>query len=320
MNTIKSFPALVLSTLCIFPMSHAFAQVEEDIVRENDVIIRSEAKKFADAAADAQREVERSMKDVERQIKVAQAHAVTVGPALKRAFGAGFASSTEAPLIVATTSLDATALAELREDLIVMGKLVNDAVADQREDAAVHRAMGIVVNWLPGGATADNLYIAGHGAVVQSSVRYPLEPPKQEETAKPTEAPKNSAWESARRELFGREIEEAEVVFPPERREEYDADRVESLKKNLLKALANASNFRRLGGDETVTAVVRSRTGSRSQVFMYRSHDSVAKTPATSNEPDATMTIRIKKSDADDLAAEKITEDEFRKRAKVAIY
>jgi hypothetical protein len=201
-----------------------------------------------------------------------------------------------------------------------MGKLVNDAVADQREDAAVHRAMGIVVNWLPGGATADNLYIAGHGAVVQSSGRYPLEPPKQEETAKPAETPKNSAWESARRELFGREIEEAEVVFPPERREEYDAERVENLKKNLLKALANASNFRRLGGDETVTAVVRSRTNPRSQVFMFRSHDSVAKTPATSNETDATMTIRIKKSDADDLAAGKITEDEFRKRAKLAIY
>lgn len=320
MNTLKLIPALALTTLCIFPSARVFAQAEEDIVKENDVIIRKETRKFADAAAEAHREVERSMKDVERQIKVAQAHAVQVGPALKRAFGAGFANSAEAPLIVATTPLDSMALAELREDLIVMGKLVNDAVSDHREDAAVHRAMGIVVNWLPGAATANNLYIAGHGAIVQTSVRYPLEPAKQEETTKPAEAPKNSAWESARRELFGREIEEAEVVFPPERREEYDAGRVEILKNNLLKALANANNFRRLNDDETVTAVVRSRTNPRSQVFMFRSHDGVGKTPATSNETDTTMTIRIKKSDAEDLAAGKISEDEFRKRAKVAIY
>jgi len=320
MNTIKSIPALVLSTLCIFATSHAFAQVEEDIVRENDVIIRKQTKQFADAAADAQREVERSMKDVERQIKVVQAHAGQVGPALKRVFGAGFASSASAPLIVATTPLDATALAELREDLIVMGKLVNDAIADQREDAAVHRAMGIVVNWLPGGATPDNLYIAGHGAIVQTAVRYPLEPAKQEETTKPAEAPKNSAWESARRELFGRELEEAELVFPPERREEYDAERVETLKRNLLKALANANNFRRLDAGETVTAVVRSRTGSRSQVFVYKSQDGVGKTQTSKDDSDATMTIRIKKSDAEALAAGKITEDEFRKRANVAIY
>lgn len=320
MNTTRLIPTLILTTLCIFPTARVIAQVEEDIVKENDVIIRKQTRQFADAAADAQREVERSMKDVERQMKVVQAHAGQVGPALKRAFGAGFATSAEAPLIVATAPVDSTALTELREDLIVMGKLVNDTVADHREDAAVHRAMGIVVNWLPGGATADNLYIAGHGAIVQTAVRYPLEPAKQEATAKPAEVPKNSAWESARRELFGREIEEAEVVFPPERREEYDADRVETLKKNILKALANASNFRRLGGDETVTAVVRSRTGSRSQVFMFRSHDGVGKTPTSSNETDSTMTIRIKKSDADDLTAGKITEDEFRKRAKVAIY
>jgi hypothetical protein len=316
MKTTRLIPALTLTALCLFPTARITAQAEEDIVKENDVVIR----KQLEAAADAHREVERNMKNVERQIKVAQAHAGQVGSTLKRAFGAGFANSSEAPLIVATSPLDATALAELREDLIVMGKLVNDAVTDNRDEVAVHRAMGIVVNWLPGGATTGNLYIAGHGAVVQTSVHYPLAPAKQEETTKPAETPKNSAWESARRELFGRELEEAEVVFPPERREEYDAGRVETLKKNVLKALANAGNFRRLDDDETVTAVVRSRTTPRSQVFMFRSHDGAGKTPTTSNEAEGTLTIRIKKSDANALAAGKITEDEFRKRAKVAIY
>lgn len=316
MNTTRLIPALTATALCLFPTARVIAQAEDDIVKENDVVIR----KQLEAAADAHREVERNMKNVERQIKVAQAHAGQVGPAMKRAFGAGFANSSEAPLIVATAPLDAAALAELREDLIVMGKLVNDAVADNRDEVAVHRAMGIVVNWLPGGATTDNLYITGHGAIVQTSIHYPLAPAKKEETAKPAEAPKNSAWESARRELFGRELEESEVVFPPERREEYDADRVEALKKNVLKALANAGNFRRLDNDETITAVVRSRTNPRSQVFMFRSHDGAGKAPPNSNQAESTLTIRVKKSDANALAAGKITEDEFRKRAKVAIY
>lgn len=71
----------------------------------------------------------------------------------------------------------------------------------------------------------------------------------------------------------------------------------------------------------TIEWVAGSETSTGgSQIFMFRSHDSVGKTPTSSNETDSTMTIRIKKSDADDLAAGKITEDEFRKRAKVAIY
>lgn len=35
---------------------------------------------------------------------------------------------------------------------------------------------------------------------------------------------------------------------------------------------------------------------------------------------DSTLTIRVKKADADALAAGKITEEEFQKRAEVAIY
>lgn len=316
MKTPKLIPALILTALCALSAPRAIAQDEEDILKENDVVINRQTRKFADAAADARREVERNVKEVERHIQQVQAG----HPMLKRAFGASYVNSAEPPLIVATKPIDATALGELREDLIVLGKLVNDALADNREDAAMHRAMGIVVNWLPGNAATDNLYIEGHGVILQSTVRFPLAPAKKEETTKPAEAPKNSAWESARRELFGGENEEAEVVFPPERREEYDEDRVESLKKNILKALANASNFRRLDGDETVTAVVRSRTGSRSQILVFKSHDGGGKNQASSNDSQSTMTIRIKKSDADALADGKITEDEFRTRAKVAVY
>lgn len=319
MNTNPSAIALLLAAACFLPSAHALAQ-EEDVLKENDVIIRKQTELLADAAAQAQREVERNIKDVERQVRIAQAHVGQVGPTLKRAFGAGVANLTEAPLIVSTTPLEPAALTELREDLAVLGKLVNDALADNRDEARMHRAMGIVVNWLPNPGGNDSLYIEDHGVILQTAVRFPLAAPRKAEDSKPAEALKNSAWETARRELFGGVTEE-EVIFVPDRQEEYDSERVETLKKNLLKALANTSNFRRLDKDETVTVVVRGGGSARAQFFVFKSQDGPGKKQGSGNSDSAsTMTLRIKKSDADALAAGQINEEEFRQRAKVAVY
>lgn len=325
MKNNQLIPVLILTTICAFDTFHATARTGAAELRDAEVEIEREAKNLADATAELPRHLERSVREFERHIQLAQNQAgqaiASAGPALKHAFGASVVNAPEPPLVVASSPLEPAALAELREDLTVMARLVNDALSDDREDHSVRRAMGIVVNWLPGSATADNLYIQGHGAIVQTSVRFPLAPPKKDATAKPAEAPKNSAWESARRELFGENQDtDAAVVFPPENREEYNAERIETLKKDMFKALANASNFRRLAGDETVTVVVRSRVGPRSQIVLFRSQDSHGRTQPNSGEADATMTIRVKKSDADALAAGKINEGEFHNRARVAIY
>lgn len=321
MKTLKLIPAVLLSTFCVCSTPRAAAQTDEDVLKENDIVIKRETKKAVDAAADAKREVERNVKEVERQIQYAQAQAGKAMPAFKRAFGASYVNSAEPPLVVATTPLEPAALAELREDLTVMAKLLDNEISDERDDHSMRRAMGIVVNWMPGGTASDHLYLEGYGAILQTSVRFPLASPKKEEATKPAEPPKNSAWESARREIYGGDKDEEDlVIFRQEHREEYSPERVETLKKAILKALASANNFRRLDRDETVTAVVRSRTGSRSQVMLFKSSDAHGKAQTNTNEPDSTLTIRIKKADADALAAGKISEDEFRKRAKVAIY
>jgi len=235
---------------------------------------------------------------------------------------AGYESAGKLPLVVATSPLETAALAEVHEDLAVMAKLVDDAISSDRRDRSLdyYRAMGIVVDPLPCGSASANLYIEGYGAIVQTSVQFPLAPPKQEETAKPGEKPKSSAWESARRELFGGiDDDTAEAIFLPEHREEYSAERVEAMKQNILKALAHASNFRGLKSDESVTVVVRRRVPGSQFLLLKDSYVSVK--PADSPEDaKATMTIRITKSDADALAAGKMDEDEFRKRASVAIY
>lgn len=329
MKTSHLLPPLLATILIIGPV---LAQPTAREQREIELALEAGAKAAAEAAAlaqreveQAQREVERNLKSVEKEVRLAQAQAgqavAAAGPALKRAFGASFVNTPEPPLVVATSRLDTTALAELREDLNVMAKLVSDCVADEREEGPGH-AMGIVLKWLPGGSGNPHLYVEGAGAIIQASVRFPLVPPQKQEVKPAEETPKNSAWESARRELYGGKPDEnLEIVIPPEKREEYNADRVESLRKALLKALANAHNFRRLAPNETVTAVVRNRSATRSELVMFHATDAHGRVNRSGNATDdSTMTIRVKKADAEALAAGKITEEEFQKRAQVAVY
>ena len=326
MKTTILLSPVFLTILCVGPV---LAATRSSDPQELEVAIEVQAQAAADAAdaapADAHRQVERSLKTVERQLRLAQNQAgqaiAVAGPTIKRAFGASIVNTPEPPLVVATSKLDTTALAELREDLNVMSKLVNDAVAGEREETPGHSAMGIIVKWLPGASANNNLYVEGTGAIIQAAVRFPLAPVKQEAAAPAEEKPKNSAWESARRELYGgKQDEEAELVFPPEKREEYSADRVEELKKVLLKALANASNFRRLGEQETITVVVRNRALNRSEFVMFQANDAHGRVRRSNSDDDSTMTIRVKKADAEARAAGKIKEEDFAKRAQVAIY
>ena len=324
MKTTKLILALILTAPCALSAPSAIDQTEDEM-KEASVALQRQVRAATAATPGGQRPLERSMKEAEHVLQLAQnqasqAIAGTV-PRYKRVLGAHYASAPELPLVVATSRLGTTTLAELREDLTVLAKLVDDAISDDRGDLSVRRAMGIVVDWLPGVTSSANLYIEGHGAIVQTCVRFPLAPPKQEEITKPAEKPRNSAWESARRELFGGTNDDAaEVVFPPETREEYSSARVEALKKNILKALINARNFRGLKSDESVTVVVRSRPTTHSQIVFFSSHVSHGKTTPTNDETEATMTIHIKKSDADALATGAIKEEEFGKRACVAIY
>jgi hypothetical protein len=352
MKITKLIPALVLTTLCV-PLTNSLAQKRDDVLKERDVLIekrvealqevearREEVKELQEKIA---RDVEQNVKNVERQVRVAQARAGRDGKVewaagegggrggdghnpFTKAFGLAFANSMESPLIVSSKPLDAAALSELREDIAVMGKLLTTETADNHEDAAMRRAMGIAISWLPGGGGPEHLYVEGHGVILQTSVRFPLTSPKKEEPEKPAETPKNSAWESARKELFGgTELEESDMLITTDRKEEFDPERVERLKKNILKALANASNFRRLDNDETVTAVVRSRGGSnRAHAYVFKTAGGGPGKTMSSNsgsgDANSTMTIRIKKGDADALAGGKITEEEFQKRARIAIY
>ena len=244
-------------------------------------------------------------------------------------------------VVVPTGSADPRSFATLEEDLNVMARVLDKAISP-KGDRGAHKAMGIEVNSFALGSPspARNLYLEGYGAVFLLNVRFPLRaPPEKPEPAKDKEET-SSEWEDAKSELYGPRPGEAPLgVWETAhsfrgKAEEYDAQKVEDLKTDLLEALKNAAHIRQLKGDETVTVVVIGGESARSEAGVLRKNPT-ASTPGTANRlyvaagvdkrkggsgPESTLVIRVKKSDVDALAKGKLDADEFRKKAAVIIY
>ncbi len=228
----------------------------------------------------------------------------------------------EQPLVIASSEMTPPVLAEFKEDLNVMARLVRDAVAGDRGSQATRRAMGIpvIMNWnsFADAHTTRPLYVDGYGAIFETSVPFPLTAASGEKTDTQSKSNESSAWDAARRELYGHPGDDADLVTDDDAHNTYSPELVEALKRSILKALANAGNFRHLKQNEKITVAVVSREAKmwpRSlSGFPGQQPDSSAKSPG------ATLTISIKKSDADDLASGKINESDFRKRAAIVLY
>ena len=262
-------------------------------------------------------QLQRARKQVQRSV-------ATLGKNRDFVFHSGWSQNAfDRPLVIASLPLPPADQAEINEDLKIMGKLIGDAVAD--DIRTENRAMGIAVNYLPS-SSSRALYVEGYGAIFQMAVRFPLAPAEKEEGKEPP-VRTNSAWDTARRELYG-SPDDSDDSDDANKQEVYDAGRVESLKKSLLKAMANVNNFRRLKSGDKVTVVVRDDRKWRKDLqvsfgdaFTLSSSGRSARAGAApAEDKPKTMTVSVKKSDADALAGGKIKEDEFFKRAVIAIY
>jgi hypothetical protein len=162
-----------------------------------------------------------------------------------------------------------------------------------------------------------------------------LPPPEKPVEAAPKE-PSNSEWEEAKNEVYGNRngnlfLKDVVKAGGRVKFEEYDAHRVDELKENILKALKNASNIQNLQGEQTLTVVVSggpanppsrtivARKGGGQSASLGRMEKDLTMRNGPGDD-DTTMTVKVKKSDIDALAKNTLTQEEFAKRAKVAIY
>jgi hypothetical protein len=238
-----------------------------------------------------------------------------------------------ASLVIRSTDTDAKNISAVEEDLNIMSSIL--AKAAEARDNNSPKAMGIRLFSFEDGL--KNLHIDGYGDIFLLKVNFPLAGPPDETAATESKEPTNSAWESAKRELYGPhggdpyENWQTETIIKP--RESYNPKRVEKLKDSLVEALKNAANIRSLKDDEVVTVVVTSGESGHDTYLRKVMIDAgmAAAATATSGGGDAehgkpanrqksTLTLRAKKSDIDAFAREKINLDAFRKKVAIALY
>jgi len=359
------------------PQEEELARVQEQVKREiaqaqeAAQAAQAEVEEQANASADAQ--VQHAQKRIHEQLaraKQAVALAQATAPAAPAALGdvpmfherlhqivrrgGGGSGRT---LVIRSSDTDAKVQANLEEDMAVMSHIL-DKTLDEKlgGNQSSRTAMGIDVLIAPGGNPVRSLFLEGYGTVFILNVRLPLLPPPVKATEKTEKPHEDTAWDEARRELYGQHNDggefgkaiqaytEAYGRFGWESRptQAYDENKVSELKDALLQALKNATNIRHLPSDEFVTVclfgpgpastaklkVVQGikKAGDDPNATVVpdeRTQSTIVMDKGTvdSDRPHGTfMTIRVKKADVDAFAKGKLDLDDFRKKAGITTY
>jgi hypothetical protein len=235
-------------------------------------------------------------------------------------------------LVVQTSAPDANAIADAEEDLSVMALILRKATGDSRGDDK-RMAMGIEVFGSSSGAR--NMYVEGYGALFLLGVRFPLiAPPDKALEGKAKNEPK-SEWDDALDEYRRGERDSFELQLETTWRaagkiagEEYDAEKVEELKTELLGALKNATHIRALKPDEFVTVVIQGAEAVRIEKIRGGGGGGtragatlkLSSSRRDSARGETVMTVRVKKSDVDSYAKGNLDPAGFRKKAAIQTY
>jgi hypothetical protein len=226
-------------------------------------------------------------------------------------------------LVIRTSELDPKEQANLEEDLAVMShlleKTVGSSLGPQPQASSV---LGVNVVFAPGHGPTRGLYLEGYGALFTLNVGFSLLPSPKNDEEKENPAT-DSAWNDARQEVYGQQRFDGKAVYV--RGEEYDERKVNRLKDAVLEALKNATHIRGLKNDDSITVCVFG--GGAALPMKVRAENKAGAPkpkevyiPARPESRSTILTIRVKKSDVDSFAKDKLNLDDFRKKAKITPY
>ena len=196
--------------------------------------------------------VEIAAKEVQKQAEGVRKQMEIVHQNLRRAFSHGGAGTV---LVIPTSEMKAEDLITIIEDMTVMARIFDKQLGQEQSRQP----------WFPpdffrqDSRLAEVIYLDGYGALFLKKVDFPLSPQTtvQEEEKETQKEYVDPVWEQMRRELYEPQEDQRRRVEREE--EKYDAEKVENLKTNLIKALKHAANIRSLKPDEFVILTV---TGS----------------------------------------------------------
>ncbi len=182
-----------------------------------------------------------------------------------------------------------------------MNHIIDRAVVESVGTASAGRTVLGIEYFSPAGQNQRTLYIEGYGALFFVNVDFPLVAPPENANDRKDPKPADSAWEQAKQELYGRE---SDLVPGKPSTENYSREKVTNLTRALAKALRNARNIRSLKPEEVITVCIIGAAvpGQHSATVQSPAGDVFAL--AGRDNRTTTMTISLKKSEAESLPAD----------------
>jgi hypothetical protein len=170
-------------------------------------------------------------------------------------------------------------------------------------------------------------------------VDFPLAPSVDTQEEEETEEPTDRLWEETRQEIFvgPGTIRQRRIHVQQDTEHRYDAEKVEELKRNLIKSLRHAANIRTLepehwlivtvigSGETNIDGILTdSKTGTVTVIkkdgkIVETTYEGALPGNLGSSSP-TVMTIRAQKSDVDALAEGLMDLNAFRENVQIYTY
>jgi hypothetical protein len=245
-------------------------------------------------------------------------------------------------LIVPAGQIKAEELVTIMEDMRVMSRILDTRLKDGLFSTEVWE-LTYFTNaefWYDKTATGG-IYLEGYGALFLKHVGFPLLPPVEESEDGTVEEGSDPVWEHTKQEIYsGRGVPRGgRRGWSQEVEKEYAPDKVEGLKRTLVRTLKHASNMRHLKPDDWVIITVTGTSTQPHEVIglggdatirgtiargggMYGVLEKDGKYVMRGTGPfsQTVLTIRARKSDVDAFAGGQLDLDEFRQKVQIILY
>ncbi|HUT29695.1 MAG TPA: hypothetical protein VMX13_07880 [Sedimentisphaerales bacterium] len=246
--------------------------------------------------------------------------------------GSGYAGGI---LVIPAEQIKTKHLVTIMEDLTVMSRILDKKLGRWQDNPLFGNLS--VFSDARGGTQC--IYLEGYGALFIIKVDFPLAPSIDMQEKDETEEPADRLWEQTRQEILTPPdtARRRRIRVQTDTEQRYDAEKVEELKRNLIKSLRHAANIRALepehwliitviGSGETniVGILTDSKKGT---VEVITKDGKIVRTTYEGGLPDnlgscspTVMTIRVKKSDVDAFAAGEMDLDAFTQKVQIYTY
>ena len=229
------------------------------------------------------------------------------------------------PLIIKDGNMSLKVRDQLREDLLVMCRILEKAAREHLSDH--HKAAGIDLFTFGGNRSVRTMYLDEYGVVFTLNVRVPLRNESKADEPETKEATANEEWEETRNELFGQKRRARRVT--PAQAPAFDEGDVNELKNQLIDAMKNAANIRNLQPNDRITVAVSGPSMFENEVLAIEARGDeerfivpkvemfgMAEAPSGG---DSTMILRVRKGSLDDIMKKNPTAEELAKELEKAV-